>query len=376
MSPPFPRSEYEARVAAAQSEMDRSGLAALWLTCEADICYFTGFLTRFWASPSRPWFVVLPAQGAPVAVIPEIGAWLMAQTGIQDIRTWPAPRPGDDGVSLLADALNACGGPVGTPQGPESHLHMPLSDFASLQTQMRVPIVPDGGLVAGLRAIKSAREIDAIEAACAVAGRAFDRVGEIAREGVSLAQVFRDFQGLLLQEGADWVGYLSGGAGQGGYTDVISPARETPLAFGDVLMLDTGAVLNGYYCDYDRNYSVGPPGDELRTAHARLIEAAKAALDAIRPGQRACDLWQVMARITGQEHASGRMGHGLGLQLTEGLSLMAGDASALQAGMVVTLEPVIETAQGRLLVHEEVCVVTEQGARPLTRFAGPDLPVV
>ncbi|MDR9393945.1 MAG: aminopeptidase P family N-terminal domain-containing protein [Roseovarius sp.] len=68
MSRGFPESEFRQRVSRAQDAMAREALGALLLTTEADIRYFTGFLTRFWESPSRPWFLVVPAQGAPVAV--------------------------------------------------------------------------------------------------------------------------------------------------------------------------------------------------------------------------------------------------------------------------------------------------------------------
>ena len=74
MSPVFTPDEYRSRTTAAQTLMAAAGLDALFLTTEADIRYFTGYLTRFWESPTRPWFLVLPAQGAPVAVIPAIGA--------------------------------------------------------------------------------------------------------------------------------------------------------------------------------------------------------------------------------------------------------------------------------------------------------------
>ncbi|MBQ0751773.1 MAG: aminopeptidase P family N-terminal domain-containing protein, partial [Roseovarius sp.] len=125
----FAPEEYQARVRAAQSGMAAAGLGALLLTTEPEIRYFTGFLTRFWESPSRPWFLILPATGDPVAVIPLIGAPLMARTGLRDIRTWAAPDPDDEGVSLLAETLREIGGPVGVPSGPESHLRMPLADF-------------------------------------------------------------------------------------------------------------------------------------------------------------------------------------------------------------------------------------------------------
>ncbi|RKF15073.1 aminopeptidase P family protein [Roseovarius spongiae] len=369
----FARAEYEARVAAAQARMDATGLAAILLTTEADLRYFSGFLTRFWESPSRPWFLVLPVSGAPRAVIPSIGAALMAKTWIDDIRTWPAPAPQDDGISLLAEALRETGGPVGLPMGRESHLRMPLDDFALLKEASGLHFTDDRGIVRDLRAIKSEAEIAKIAETCAIAGRAFDRVPEIARPGAPLSRVFRDFQRLLLEEGADWVPYLAGGAGPGGYGDVISPATDAPLASGDVLMLDTGAVRDGYFCDYDRNFALGAVGAEARDAHLRLIEATAAGEAAARPGARACDVYDSMAKITGGGEGAGRLGHGLGMQLTEGLSLMAGDDTVLREGMVITLEPGVALGPGRIMVHEENIVIRKGAPERLTRFAGSEM---
>ena len=295
----FDSGEYEARLARAQAAMARAGLATLLLTTEPEIRYFTGFLTRFWESPSRSWFLIVPASGAPVAVIPSIGAALMRQSWIEDIRTWPAPRPEDDGVSLLVDALRelAGGGRIGVPMGYETHLRMPLADFERLGAAGLV-FADDQGLMARLRAVKSEAEIAKIARACAIAGRAFARVGEIAGAGVPLSAVFRGFQALLLEEGADHVPYLAGGAGPLGYSDVISSASDAPLAPGDILMLDTGAVWDGYFCDYDRNFAVGQADPKAAGGWARLLEAAKAGLAAARPGARACDLWRAMADVT------------------------------------------------------------------------------
>ena len=234
MSQVFADAEFKARLSAVQTRMAEADLGAILLTTEPEIRYFTGYLTRFWESPSRPWFLVVPASGDPVAVIPSIGAALMGRSWINDIRTWSAPEPADDGVTLLASTLRelADGGKVGVPSGAESHLRMPLTDFDRVKTASGLQFSDDRGIVASLRMIKSPAEIDKIAAVCAIAGRAFDRVGEIAREGVPLSRVFRDFQRLLLEEGADWVPYLAGGAGPDGYGDVISPASEAPLSSG------------------------------------------------------------------------------------------------------------------------------------------------
>ena len=372
----FERAEYETRTARAQVLMDRAGLGALLLTTEADVRYFTGFLTRFWESPSRPWFLVVPREGPPVAVIPSIGAALMGRTWVEDIRTWSAPNPDDDGVSLLAATLREVGGPVGVPMGYETHLRMPLHDFERVKDLAGLAFTKDAGLVARLRAVKSPSEIAKIETACSIAGRTFARVPEIAGEGRPLAQVFRDFQRLLLEEGADWVPYLAGGAAQGGYADMISPAPETPLCAGDVLMLDTGAVWDGYFCDFDRNFAVGHVGEGVAEAQGRLVAATAAAMEMARPGACASDLWRVMSGIVGAGETAGRLGHGLGMQLTEGLSLTAQDQTVLEPGMVITLEPGIDRPGGLCMVHEEVIVITEGGPKALSPLAGGDIAVI
>ena len=61
----FPASEFEARLERAQALMRGAGLGALLLTTEPEIRWFTGFLTQFWQSPTRPWFLVVPSTGKP-----------------------------------------------------------------------------------------------------------------------------------------------------------------------------------------------------------------------------------------------------------------------------------------------------------------------
>lgn len=368
--------EYQTRLSRAQALMAQADLGALLLSSEADVRYFTGYLTRFWESPTRPWFLVVPAAGKPIAVIPSIGASLMGQTWIDDIRTWSAPDVADDGVSLLADILRSVGGRVGLPAHLESHLRMPLADYARLTKLLPDTLTDDARITARLRAVKSPAEIAKIAQACTIAGRAFDRVAEIAAAGTPLDAVFRRFQMLCLEEGADYVPYLAGGAGPGGYADVISPATPTPLASGDTLMLDTGLVWDGYFCDFDRNYCIGPATKTARAAHTQLMEAVAAGLDAARPGNTAADVFAAMDQITTGGAGggdAGRLGHGLGMQLTEGLSLTPNDRTVLEVGMVLTLEPGVQTRAGRMIVHEEDIVLTAEGPVFLSPRAGPDL---
>ncbi|MDP4062823.1 putative dipeptidase PepE [Rhodobacteraceae bacterium LE17] len=372
----FEPTEFKARLTGAQSRMNAADLDAILLTTEPDIRYFTGYLTRFWESPCRPWFLVLPRSGDPIAVIPSIGAALMARTWITDIRTWRAPDLEDDGISLLAETLRDLGPRIGTPSGLQSHLRMPLGDFARLNAALPQPIGADADILRSLRLVKSEAEIEKIKTACQIATRAFERVPEIARIGQPLAPVFRAFQRLCLDEGADWVPYLAGAAAPGGYGDVISPADDRPLEAGDVLMLDTGLVHDGYFCDFDRNFSVGSPSPDVAAGHSRLIEATYAAFEAARPGATAAELFHVMDKIvTGGAGVSeaGRYGHGLGMNLTEWPSLIPTDHTPLVEGMVLTLEPGIELAPGRALVHEENIVIRENGAEWLSQPYGAEM---
>lgn len=378
----FPVAEFETRLARAQARMAEHGLDAMLLTREAEFRYFTGYLTRFWESPTRPWFLVLPARGKPIAVIPGIGAALMRKTWVEDIRTWSAPDPEDDGVSLLADTLAAVTpekGSIAIPDGHETSLRMPLADLGRLQLLLQPrSFTTDHDIIRHLRMIKSAREVAKIREACAIAGRAFARVPEIAAPGVALDQVFRRFQMLCLEEGADWVPYLAGGAGPGGYDDVISPARPDPLCPGDVLMLDTGLVWDGYFCDFDRNWSVGPAAPPVEQAHETLIEATQAAAAIARPGQRASDLFAAMQAVLTRDATdtdAGRLGHGLGMSLTEWPSLIAADDTVLQPGMVLTLEPGIALGD-RIMVHEENILITPDGAEYLSPVAPAGIPVL
>ena len=229
--------QFEKRTLKAQQLMQQHGLDALLLTTETNVRYFTGFLTRFWESPTRPWYLIIPIKGKPIAVIPSIGKALMSQTWIDDIRTWPSPDLNDDGISLLSDTLTeiAKNKNIGIPSGTETYVRMPQADLKKLS--QNVKLTSDFDIVKKLRMTKTKEEISKIENACKIAAEAFRRVPEIAFENVNLDEVFRRFQILCLEAGADWVPYLAGGADTEGYDDVISPAKEAPLKKQDVLML-------------------------------------------------------------------------------------------------------------------------------------------
>ena len=118
---------------------------------------------------------------------------------------------------------------------------------------------------------------------------------------------------------------------------------------------------------------------DVQDAFARLVDAVDAGFAAAKPGARASDLFAAMDQVvTGGKNSadSGRFGHGLGLQLTEWPSLIPDEHTELVEGMVLTLEPGIETVSGRIMVHEENIVIRETGAEWLSDPAPSGIPVI
>ena len=372
----FPRAEYEARLEAANRAMHAKNLDAILLASEAEVRYFTGFRTQFWQSPTRPWFVILRRDQTPLAIIPEIGAELMARSDIAEIEAWPAPRPHDDGLSLLKDRLANCQR-LGVLMGHETTFRMPLNDVFELRAALPAEWIDATDIIRDLRMVKSDREIAYIRQICGIASQGFARVPEIANTGQSLSSVFREFKRMLLELGADDVPYLVGGVDHPSYDDVISPPDDRPLSNGQILMLDTGATLNGYFCDFDRNYAVGTPTASAQRAYAKLYDATDAAMELARPGVRACDLFAAMAKSMDTQNSDvGRFGHGLGMQLTEWPSLAAWDETIIRENMVLTLEPSIEVDGGGIMVTEENILITDGAPILLSTRAPKELPVL
>jgi len=377
MTPDFAASEFERRTERAQRAMKAANIDALFVMTEPEVRYFTGFRTLFWQSPTRPWFVVVPASGKPIAAIPEIGAALMRETWIDDIRTWSSPHADDDGVSLLIDTLKGYDR-IGVPMGRESVLRMPLLDFDRVRDGLHASAFVDAtDLMQRLRMVKSEAEIQTVADICAIASASFARAGDLFRVGQTVADAFRAFKIDLLQGGADDVPYLVGGCGQGGYADVISPPSDTPIRAGDILMLDTGSMLRGYSCDFDRNWAFGDASDAAKRTYNTLYRATDAAFAIARPGATAADLFKAMADVIGQDESDiGRYGHGLGMQLTEPPSNIHFDQTVLEPGMIMTLEPSMEIEAGKMMVHEENIVIRDGAPEYLSTRVAPELPIL
>lgn len=382
--PPFETAEFEQRAQRAQLLMREHRLDALLVTSPPNFRYFSGFDSLFWESPTRPWFLIVPAQGRCIVVVPEIGAPILAQSWIDDIRSWPAPRPADDGVTLLSETLRALPrrfGRIGMELGRESTVRMPLVDFLEVRERLRgVELVDGSPCMWQVRRIKSAAEVAHIRSVCRLVSDAFEALPQQLTFGRTETEICRDLTIDIFKRGADTVPFIAAASGPGGYAQIISRPGRRALQDGDILIIDVGATLNGYFCDFDRNYGFGSPSAAALRAQDAVWRATEAGIAAAVPGATTTQLWAAMMKVL--EAAGmcgnnvGRLGHGLGLQLTEPPSNMPGDDTPLEPGMVITIEPGMEYEPGKMIVHEENVLITPQGAELLTRRAPREMPLV
>ena len=380
----FSQSEFEQRAQKAQRIMNEEKLDAILLTTEPNVRYFSGFLTQFWQSPTRPWCLIVPREGELIAVIPEIGRAGMESTWVNDIRTWASPCPGDDGITLLVQALSEVTmrfGRIGMTLGQESHLRMPANNFKQMTEKISPTEIVDVALhLHRLKKIKSEAEILKIEHICQITSGAFENLPSQIRIGETQRQICLKLRQDILERGGDNSPYLIAGSGSGGYDNIIMGPTESVLENGHVLIIDTGSTFDGYFCDFDRNFAFGDLPEETRRAYDTVYLATDVGIETARPGKTTTDVWQAMWSVLEKGGALGnsvgRMGHGLGMELTEWPSVMPGDDTPLEPGMVLTIEPGMSFAPGKEMVHEENILITEERARILTSRAPDEMPII
>ena len=381
----FPIGEFEARVDKAQAGMQADAMDGIVLSTPQNFRYFSGFNSQFWESPTRPFFLVVPREGLPIAVVPSIGGPALETTWVSDIRTWPAPCPEDDGVSLMDSVLSGLPrrfGRIGWEMGRESIIRMPIVDFDRLRRNISgIEFVDASPLIWGLRMLKSDLEIGKVREACRIGSDTFDLFLQRVNYGDTEIDMARDFRKAAFECGADNAPFVSVCSGPGGYSQIIAGPQEIAQTDGQIMFIDTGLMFDAYFCDFDRNFAFGHIDDDARRAHEAVWHATQAGIDAARPGITAEDLWRAQNQVLEAAGARsgndvGRSGHGLGLHLTEPPSNMRGDKTELKPGMVMTIEPGMEYAPGKNIVHEENLVITEDGCELLTRRAPFEMPVV
>ncbi len=380
----FDISEYENRLDNIQRLMHSQKMDAILLTTQVDIEYYTGFKTQFFQSPTRPWYVVIPSDNKPKAIIPTIGESGMSQTWLDDIQTWTSPNPTDDGISLLLATIKSLTSKykcLGVPKSQESALRMPLDDYEGLIDSLSGIEIKDANkILRQVRLVKSSAEIDKIRHICQLTSQGFIDLIDLLKAGDSERENCQRFKQCLLALGVDDSPYIVAGSGKDGYGSIIMGPGDKIIEEGDLFIIDTGSVFDSYFCDFDRNFAFGHICDEAREAYEVVYKATDAGFRASQVGNTTSDVFHAMNNVMQKGGALGnsvgRLGHGLGLQLTEWPSNTATDNTILEPGVILTLEPGMAYLPGKEMVHEENIVITENGPEWLTKRASEELPII
>tara|TARA_Y100001936_G_scaffold117336_1_gene114823 strand:+ start:1304 stop:2455 length:1152 start_codon:yes stop_codon:yes gene_type:complete len=379
----FPKEEFTNRISKIQKNLDRENIEAIIITSPSNFRYFSGLDSNFWESPTRPWFLVISKKNPIKAIIPSIGITALEKTLIKDIEVWQSPNPNDEGVTLLKKTIKnfPINSKIGFELAFESHLRMSIQDFINIQKELSdYKFVDVSKIIWGLRKIKSENEIENISQICSIASNVFDTFPEKIYTNITEKKATSIFKKELINNGADYIMYMACASGEGGYDQIITNPTEKKLNNGDILIIDTGSTLNGYFCDFDRNFGFGKINDISLDAYTKLWESIESTLEIIKPGISCAEIYSSLSKNLiakdGNDGSVGRMGHGLGLQLTEPPSIMRNDHTVIEKNMIITLEPSIELDKNKILVQEENLLITENGYKLLSTRTPEKLPII
>lgn len=230
-----------------------------------------------------------------------------------------------------------------------------------------IELVPAGGAVEALRAVKDADEIAKIRAAAKVADEAFTEVildGGIV--GRTERDVALDLEVAMRRRGAESVSFPPIiAAGPHGALPHAEP-RDVAIPANTLVVVDWGAQLDGYASDCTRTVATGDLDPRDVEVYELVLRAQEAALDAVRPGPTGREIDAVARAIIDDaghaEHFGHGLGHGVGMEVHEGPRLSKLGDTALQPGHVVTVEPGVYLPGAVGVRIEDLVAVTATGA--------------
>jgi len=244
--------------------------------------------------------------------------------------------------------------------------------------------VPTRGLVEGLRMVKDPGEVARMSRAATIADEALAEVMPLLAGAGSGRR--RSGAGELTESGfASALDHAMRelGAEDRAFETIVASGENSakpharpggrPIRPGDPVVVDFGAVFDGYRSDMTRTFCVGgAPVGELATVFHVVAESQRIGVASLRPGVTAGAVDQAcrdaIAASGWAERFEHGTGHGVGLDIHEGPSVGPGSAAILVPGTVVTVEPGVYLPGTGGVRIEDTLVITEHGSRPLTRF--------
>jgi Xaa-Pro aminopeptidase len=391
MTPPFEKDELRARGERARALMERDGLDALLVTGDfsagLNYYYLSGHMPRdYQLNFSRPHVMVLPREGEPFLFIYGVNAANARDASwVEDVVAYAPPFSGVD----LAAALAARGlhkGRIGAELGADQRLAMPVLELRALEDRLDGGTLVDASaLLWELRAIKTPAEVAYVKEADRINGEGLTLAFSRMRAGDTEVDAARTVGAALIESGAYRPPYAqlllvseAKSRGLGHASRMLGPLPDYALEPGQLLFVDSGVIVNGYWGEFNRMAVVGEPTAEQTRHHDNIRAVVGRSVDeALKPGvtfRRVIELMAGFYRDCGytEEQFGNYLGppfmhlcHGLGLQGSEPPFVRYDSEQVLEPGMVLSCEAYLR-AGDMTYGSEEDIVITEDGCEVLS----------
>jgi Xaa-Pro aminopeptidase len=249
--------------------------------------------------------------------------------------------------------------------------HVTVSEHRKWLALLPSTLLPTTGLVEACRRSKDNGEIEAIARACAIADKALADVAPLLGNGLTEADVRNRLETRMRELGASGPSYETIVA-TGPINSALPHHRptNTPIEPGHTVIIDVGALVDGYHSDMTRSYVIGAPTDEQHALYELVLTAQRAGVAAVRPGITTAELDATCRSVVTDagygDWFSHGTGHGVGLLIHEDPFVNASGGWTLQSGDVVTVEPGLYREGFGGFRVEDLVAVTDDGHRVLT----------
>jgi Xaa-Pro aminopeptidase len=279
-------------------------------------------------------------------------------------------QPRDDALEALAAALEEAQ-LTDKVIGLDETLFKPAYSSELTRRYPQLTLRPAASVFKQIRMVKTAEEISRLRAAVQVTEKAILEVVGMAREGITGAEMAREFEKTLIDQGAR---PLFTGLGFGRLSAIGQcPPGDVPLRMGERIWFDVGCRYQGYSSDVGRTFGFGDPGERTRRYYQATLEGQKRGLETAKAGATAAEVFHATVaavRSAGiPDFRRRHVGHGMGIWSYDPPMLAPGDETVLEEGMVMAIEPpYYEIGTGGLLV-EDTFVVTKGHPELLTSLS-------
>lgn len=242
-----------------------------------------------------------------------------------------------------------------------------------------VELIPSYGLVQKLRLIKDEEEIQRIKHACRIAEDAFNVLLPLIKDGVSEHDLAIELEYLIKKKGGEIAFEMIVLSGRHSSLPHGKPSHKK-LAVGDFILFDWGAKFKGYNCDLSRTLFLGSPTHRQKLVYQTVKGAQEEALANLNPGVKFAQLDKIARERIGKNGLKRffghNLGHGVGLEVHELPKIGHSSKSAVQAGMVLTIEPGVYIPSFGGVRIEDTVLVTDNGHKVLTDKVSKELVVL